>query len=41
VGTTALTRSQTWLVGNAKQLLAWIAVLLGAYLAISALVRLL
>ncbi len=39
--TALLMRSQVWLAGHAKQLLAWIAVLLGAYLAISALVRLL
>jgi hypothetical protein len=42
VGTTMmLRRSQAWLAGHAKQLLAWIAVLLGAYLVISALIRLL
>jgi Sap, sulfolipid-1-addressing protein len=41
-GTTAmLRRSQAWLAGHAKQLMAWIAQLLGAYLVISALVRLL
>jgi Sap-like sulfolipid-1-addressing protein len=41
-GTTAMLRkSQAWLAGHAKQLMAWIALLLGAYLAISALVRLL
>jgi Sap-like sulfolipid-1-addressing protein len=41
-GTTAmLRRSQAWLAGHAKQLVAWIALLLGAYLVISALVRLL
>jgi hypothetical protein len=41
-GTTAmLRRSQAWLAGHAKQLMAWIALLLGAYLVISALVRLL
>jgi Sap, sulfolipid-1-addressing protein len=41
-GTAALLRrSQAWLASHAKQLMAWIAVLLGAYLAISALVRLL
>jgi hypothetical protein len=41
-GTTVLLRrSQAWLASHARQLLAWIAVILGAYLAISALVRLL
>jgi hypothetical protein len=41
-GTTAMLRkSQAWLGSHARQLLAWIAVILGAYLAISALVRLL
>ncbi len=39
--TAVLRKSQAWLGSHAKQLLAWIAVLLGAYLAISALVRLL
>lgn len=39
--TALLRRSQAWLAGHARQLLAWIAVILGAYLAISALVRLL
>jgi hypothetical protein len=40
-GTTAtLERSQNWLLAHAKQLIAWIAVLLGGYLLISALVRL-
>jgi hypothetical protein len=39
--TTMLRRSQAWLAGHAKQLMAWIALLLGAYLVISALVRLL
>ena len=41
-GTAAfLRRAQTWLAGHAKQLVAWICVLLGLYLVISALVRLL
>ncbi len=41
-GTAALLRrSQAWLGSHARQLLAWIAVLLGAYLVISALIRLL
>jgi hypothetical protein len=41
-GTTAMLRkSQAWLGSHARQVLAWIAVILGAYLAISALVRLL
>jgi hypothetical protein len=41
-GTTALLRkSQAWLASHNKQLPARIAVILGAYLAISALVRLL
>ena len=41
-GTTAmLRRSQAWLAGHAKQVLAGVAVILGAYLVISALVRLL
>jgi len=41
-GTAAvLRRSQDWLTGHAKLLAAWIAVLLGGYLVISALVRLL
>ena len=41
-GTTAMLRkSQAWLGSHARQLLAWIAAILGAYLAISALVRLL
>lgn len=41
-GTTAMLRkSQAWLAGHAKQLLAGVAVILGAYLVISALVRLL
>jgi hypothetical protein len=41
-GTTAMLRkSQAWLGSHARQLLAWVAVILGAYLAISALVRLL
>jgi hypothetical protein len=38
-GTTVmLRRSQAWLTGHAKQLMAWIALLLGTYLVISALV---
>jgi hypothetical protein len=37
---TALTRSQKWLLGHARQLMACIALILGAYLTISALVRL-
>lgn len=41
-GTAAfLRRAQAWLAGHARQLMAWVAVLLGAYLVISALVRLL
>jgi hypothetical protein len=41
-GTTGLLRrSQAWVAGHAKQLLAWICVLLGAYLVIDALIRLL
>jgi Sap, sulfolipid-1-addressing protein len=41
-GTAALLRrSQAWLGSHAKQLMAWIAVLLGVYLVISALLRLL
>jgi hypothetical protein len=41
-GTAAVLRtSQAWLAGHAKQLLAGVAVILGAYLVISALVRLL
>ena len=41
-GTTAMLRkSQAWLAGHAKQVLAGVAVILGAYLVISALVRLL
>jgi hypothetical protein len=41
-GTAAfLRRSQTWLGGHVKQLMIWICVLLGVYLVISALVRLL
>ena len=39
--TAMLERSQGWLLIHAKQVIAWIAVLLGAYLVISALVRLL
>jgi hypothetical protein len=38
---TRLRRAQVWLVGHAKQLVTWIALLLGAYLVISALIRLL
>ena len=38
--TATLERSQRWLLANAKQVIAWIAVLLGSYLFISALVRL-
>jgi hypothetical protein len=41
-GTAAMLRkSQAWLAGHAKQVLAGVAVILGAYLVISALVRLL
>ena len=41
-GTAAMLRkSQAWLAGHARQLLAGVAVILGAYLVISALVRLL
>jgi hypothetical protein len=36
-----LRRAQAWLVGHGKQLIAWICVLLGAYLTISALAQLL
>ena len=36
----ALMRSQEWLLGHARQLMAYIALILGAYLTISALVRL-
>jgi hypothetical protein len=36
-----LRRAQAWLVGHGKQLIAWICVLLGTYLTISALVQLL
>jgi hypothetical protein len=39
--TAMLKRSQAWLAGRGRQLVAWIALLLGAYLLISALVRLL
>jgi len=40
-GTAAvLKRSQNWLLGHAKQLLAWIALVLGAYLVVEAIVRL-
>jgi len=35
-----LRRSQAWVTAHAKQLLAWICVLLGAYLVIDALIRL-
>ena len=38
---TTLRQSQAWLGSHAKRVLAWIALVLGAYLAISALVRLL
>ena len=36
----ALERAQDWLLGHARQLMAYTALILGAYLAISALVRL-
>src|SRR6516164_3745842 len=36
----ALTNSQAWLLGHARQLMAYTALVLGAYLTISALVRL-
>jgi len=36
----ALTNSQAWLLGHARQLMAYTALILGAYLTISALVRL-
>jgi hypothetical protein len=36
----ALQRSQKWLLGHARQLMAYTALALGAYLTISALVRL-
>jgi hypothetical protein len=36
----ALKRSQNWLLGHARQLMACIALILGAYLTVSALVRL-
>jgi hypothetical protein len=36
-----LERSQGWLLTHARQVIAWIAVLLGGYLVISALIRLL
>ncbi len=40
-GTTArLERSQSWMLAHARQVIAWIVVLLGAYLLISGLVRL-
>ena len=38
--TATLERSQSWLLAHAKQVIAWMAVLLGGYLLISALVRL-
>ena len=37
---TALTNAQAWLLGHARQLIAYTALVLGAYLTISALVRL-
>jgi Sap, sulfolipid-1-addressing protein len=41
-GTTAfLRRAQTWLAGHARQLIAWVALLLGTYLVVSSLVHLL
>jgi hypothetical protein len=36
----ALGRSQEWLLGHARQLMAYTALVLGAYLAVSGLVRL-
>jgi hypothetical protein len=36
----ALKRSQDWLLGHARQLMAYTAVILGAYLAVTGLVRL-
>jgi len=36
----ALKRAQAWLLGHARQLMAYTALILGAYLAISALIRL-
>ncbi len=36
----ALKKAQDWLLGHARQLMAYTALILGAYLAISALVRL-
>ena len=36
----ALKNAQAWLVGHARQLMAYTALILGAYLAVSALVRL-
>ena len=40
-GTRALLRrSQDWLLGHARQLMAYTALILGAYLTVSALVRL-
>ena len=38
---TALTNAQAWLLGHARQLMAYTALILGAYLTVSALVRLL
>jgi Sap, sulfolipid-1-addressing protein len=37
---TALKRSQNWLLGHARQLMAYTALILGAYLTISAVIRL-
>ena len=37
---TALTNSQAWLLGHARQLMAYTALILGAYLTVSALIRL-
>ena len=37
---TALTNAQQWLLGHARQLMAYTALILGAYLTVSALVRL-
>ena len=39
--TAGLKRAQDWLTGHVTQLVSWICILLGAYMAISALVRLL
>ena len=36
----ALQRAQEWLLGHARQLMAYTALLLGAYLTVSALIRL-